>query len=269
MVGYPPVVQSPTSAALTNEAIVFIHALGVDHRFWDPIAQRLDAYHVIRYDLPGHGAAPVSADPLTVEDLGAQCIEMLDQAGHQKAHLVGMSLGGTLAQYVAATYPERVLSLTAADSVAVYPDSMNDVWHGRAQTARSEGMSPLIAGLTDIWFSPEAVAADAPMVKYAQERWGNIEPEGFARACELLADIDVSQLLDRITVPSLIICGVDDLPLMKDGAQTLAKDIAGARLVWLNPGRHAAPRESEDDFVAALEELFASTRVHQSEGGRN
>src|SRR3954449_7210836 len=93
-------------------AIVFCHALGGDLSMWDrQVPQFADRYRIVRYDLRGHGRSPQPASPFNLERLGADVVELLDDHGIQRAHFVGLSLGGLIGQWLGLHAPERLLRL--------------------------------------------------------------------------------------------------------------------------------------------------------------
>jgi pimeloyl-ACP methyl ester carboxylesterase len=118
LVGYEPVIHYQRAGA--GETVVLIHGLGANLAFWFMSVGRVLArdYHVICYDLRGHGASAMPDHdyllPHMVQDLGA----VLDQAGVEKAHVVGHSFGARVALAQAVLEPHRQASLTIADTQA-------------------------------------------------------------------------------------------------------------------------------------------------------
>lgn len=124
-----------TRYVLSNEGggpwLTFIHQLGGDLSVWDQLAGYFrDRYTVLRYDLRGHGKAAVSSEPFGVADLSRDLAELLDALGAPTTHLVGMSMGGMIAQQFALDHPSRVDTLTVADTTSGTPPE------GRAKAAR-------------------------------------------------------------------------------------------------------------------------------------
>jgi 3-oxoadipate enol-lactonase len=76
--------------------------------------------------------------------------------------------------------------------------------------------------------------------------------EGYALACEALAAADLQSLADKISAPTLIVCGDDDIPSFLDAARWLTENIRGARLEWIAKARHASVIEHPDKALALL-----------------
>ncbi|WP_182909335.1 alpha/beta fold hydrolase [Microbispora sp. H13382] len=240
--------------------VVLLHPLASSHRFWSGIVPLLTGRRVHTCDLPGHGDAPVPSGRYGVADLAAWLAAGLDRLradgfGRPDGRFVvaGVSLGGLVAQHLAADRPDLIDRLVLADTVATYPGTMRELWRERAAVARARGMAPLVDPTIATWFTAEALATGAPAVGLARQILLNTDPEGYARACEALETADVTSSLPRITAPALVICGDDDMPAFVAAAPALRDAIVGARLEWIASARHAAVVERPDRFVSVLD----------------
>jgi 3-oxoadipate enol-lactonase len=241
----------------SGPAVVMLHCLGVDHRLWDHAAAALAADHcVLRYDFPGHHESPAPDGAYTIEDLSAQLAAILDAEKIETASLVGISLGGLVAQHFAATHPDRVERLVLADTTPRYTEETQRRWAVRAATARADGVAAMTDALLDVWFTPDFVAADAPAVRYVRDCFARVSGEGYAKACEALAAADLRMLLADIEAPTLIVCGNEDVPEFLLAARAFVRIIDGAELAWLAPARHAAPLQQPDEFARVLREFL-------------
>lgn len=96
------------SAGDTGPAVVLVHALGLDWRMWEAVMARLaPGRRVFAYDMRGHGGAAGSPAPSTMDRVGADLIGVLDALGLERAHVVGLSYGGGIAQTAAVAHPDR------------------------------------------------------------------------------------------------------------------------------------------------------------------
>jgi 3-oxoadipate enol-lactonase len=227
----------------SGPALVLLHCLGVDHRFWDfarPLGTDLT---LLRYDLPGHGTSPVPQGPYDIEDLADQLAGVLRAAGIGRASIAGISLGGLIAQDLAARYPELVDKLILVDTTPRYTDEMRAMWAERAATARGKGVAAMVDPLLKIWFSDNASAQASQAVAYVREALSRTSGEGYALACEALARADLRDRAARIKARTLVLCGDDDIPSFLDAARWLSANIAGAQLSWIAGARHASVLE--------------------------
>jgi 3-oxoadipate enol-lactonase len=230
--------------------LVLLHCLGVDHGLWAIAAAGLeDRFTLISYDFPGHGETRVPDAGYTIEDLSQQLVAVLARAGIARAHIAGISLGGLVAQHVAATNPTLVDRLVLIDTTPRYVEEARQMWIERAHSARTAGVSSLIEGLLLIWFTQGFLATNPPAVQYVRDRFAKASGEGYALACEALGAADLRPLALRINAPTLILCGKDELAPFQDAAHWLHKNIKNARLEWLSPAKHASVLEQPQQFA--------------------
>jgi 3-oxoadipate enol-lactonase len=237
--------------------LVLLHCLGVDHRLWRLAAGLESEFTVLSYDFPGHGATPVPGHRYTIEDLSAQLLRLLDREGVARAHLGGISLGGLVAQHFAATHPERVERVMLIDTTPRYTDDARANWAVRAAQARGAGVASLLETLLPVWFTPDFIAVDGAAVRYVRDCFHGDSGEGYALACEALAAADLRPLVPKIAAPTLIVCGEQDVPPFLDAARWLNAAIAGSRIQWLAPARHASVLQQPAAFVAAARVFLA------------
>lgn len=236
--------------------LVLLHCLGVDHRFWDFTAPLGTDFTLVRYDLPGHGASAVPAQPYGIAELSAQLADILGRHGIGRAHVAGISLGGLIAQHFAATRPALVDRLILIDTTPRYTDELRAMWVERAATARGAGVAAMVDGLTKIWFSDAALARNDAGVRYVRDTLARASGEGYAFACEALGAADLRDLVPKIAAPTLVVCGDDDIPSFRDAARWLAATIPNAELAWLAGARHASVIEQPDEARRLMREFL-------------
>jgi 3-oxoadipate enol-lactonase len=226
---------------------VFLHPLGADARFWDPVRAELGPQTSMALDLPGHGSAEL---PALGAGIDAYAAAVADQLG-EPAHLVGMSLGGLVAQELAASRPDLVASVVLVDTVSVYPEAFQQIWQDRADIARASGLSSLVEPMVEMWFSAELAATADPRVDHARRTFVGTDPEGYARTCDMLAEVDLRDRVTSLAVPAVVVCGQDDAPAFREAATWLARTTGDGTVHWL-PGRHACAVENPAKFADLL-----------------
>jgi|SRR6476646_1791051 3-oxoadipate enol-lactonase len=235
---------------------ILLHCLGVDHHFWDFADNLAQDFTLVSYDLPGHGRSPVPADGYSIEDLSAHLVELLAQHKIARAHIAGISLGGLIAQHFAATRPDMVDHLILIDTTPRYTDELRAMWAQRAATARSAGVKALVDGLLNIWFTPQSIAENSGAVRYVRTTLQQTPGEGYALACEALAAADLRSDATRITAPTLVLCGDDDIPSFLASARWLASNIKGAQLEWIGKAKHASVIERPSEALAIMRKFL-------------
>ena len=217
--------------------------------FADALAQN---FTLLSYDLPGHGCSPVPGSAYSIEDLSVQLGKLLAANKIARAHIVGISLGGLIAQHFAATQPEMVDHLILIDTTPQYTDELRAMWAERAATARSAGVKALVDGLLKIWFTQQSIAADTPAVRYVRSALQRSSGDGYALACEALAAADLRFAAAKISAPTLVLCGDDDIPSFLDASRWLESNIRGAKLEWISKARHASVIERPSEALAIM-----------------
>lgn len=235
--------------------VVLLHPLGVDHRFWDPVRTALPPGlgPVLVPDLPGHGRARWPREDGGIEALAAAVREEVADAG--PVHLVGVSLGGLVAQVLAGREPDLVDRLVLADTVAVYPPTMQSMWRERAGLVREQGLGAVAEPMESLWFSA-AYREDAPeRVAAVRALLLENDPEGYARTCEALAVADTRDLVGSITAPTVVACGKEDAPPFRAATEWLVEHLPDGRATWLS-GAHASAYEHPREFADLLADFL-------------
>jgi 3-oxoadipate enol-lactonase len=237
----------------SGKALVLLHCLGVDHHLWDIAGAGLEQdFTLLSYDFPGHHETPLPQAGYGIAELSTQLAALLAGAGIARAHVAGISLGGLVAQHIAATRPALVEKLVLIDTTPRYTDEARQMWVERAAAARRDGVAALVEGLLRIWFTEDFIAADAPALRYVRDTLGRCSGEGYALACEALRAADLRPLAGAIKSPTLVLCGEQELAAFQEAARWLAATIAGACLVWLGPAKHCSILQQPQEFRRAL-----------------
>ena len=139
----------------SGKPLVLIHCLGQSWRFWDVLDPLMDRNELVTYSLPGHPGTPLPGHQYGVPELTEQLRFVALRDGLKKFHLMGISLGGSVAQHFAGTYPEMVDKLVLADCSPRYDDESRANWPVRAAAARKDGVKSLIPFLMQVFFTAE------------------------------------------------------------------------------------------------------------------
>jgi 3-oxoadipate enol-lactonase len=237
--------------------VVLLHCLGVDRGMWTPIVSALQTnFRVISYDLPGHGRSAVPQKSYGIAELADQLAEIFRARQLKRAHVVGMSLGGLVAQEFAARYPALLDRLALIDTTPQYTPLLKQKWVERAAIARNRGVGPMVDEVLLIWFTPEYLAANGPVVRWVRDTLTSCSGEGYALACEALESADLRELVKLIQAPTLIMLGAGDLPPFHEAAAWLQSQIAGSQVELIPDARHAAPLQQPALVASRLQHFF-------------
>jgi len=238
------------------------HSLGQDHGMWDAQAEALAPhFRVVRYDIRGHGASGVTPGDYAVADLGQDVLRLADEIGITRFAFCGLSLGGMIAQWLAANAPMRVTAIVLANTS---PLPGFERMERRRQTVLASGMAAVADEVMGRFFSPAHLAAGGPAVAEARRTLLATDPVGYAGACAAVRDMDLTGVLPRIQSPALIIDGEHDMSLpWKGHGDALAAGLPHATVVRL-AAAHLSNLERPRSFTAAVVRFLLAPHEHDS-----
>jgi 3-oxoadipate enol-lactonase len=235
--------------------VVLIHSLGATLQMWEPQVEPLaERFRLIRFDLRGHGGTNAEPGDWTVGDLADDVADLLEGVGAERAHLVGISLGGAVAMTAALRYPERVDRLVLMGTAPKL--GTIESWHERAVAVKAEGCEPLAEATMRRWFSPRFRDERPEVVAAVRERFAACDPEGYASCCEALAKFDLRGRLGGIEAETLVVHGTEDEVVSADDAEGMAEAIGGAGLMAVEGAKHLVSVERADAVNERLIEFL-------------
>ena len=128
-------VHHVVSGRADGPVVVLSNSLGATHTMWDENLPELERhFRVVRYDTRGHGASPVPGGPYSIDDLADDVVALLDRLGVERAHFVGLSLGGMTAMWLAIHRPDRVgrVALLCTSAAEVTGSGVTQLLHPSA-----------------------------------------------------------------------------------------------------------------------------------------
>jgi len=256
----------PASADRRAPPLVLIHGIGADGRMFAPVVERLaDSARIVVWDLPGYGGKALDG-ALTFPGLAAALAADLDALGIERAVVLGHSIGGMVAQELAATSPHCVRALILSATTAVF-GSRDGSFQREFVKAR---LGPLDAGRTMAQMAAQAAprlvgSAAAPEAAPELVRLTSEVPEvTFRAAIRCLVTFDRRADLARISVPTLLIAGEEDTNAPLKTMTRMAEVVPGARLEVLRGIGHLAPLECPDRYADIVRRFLAEL---PAEGG--
>jgi 3-oxoadipate enol-lactonase len=241
------VVDGPPDAP----TVVLSSSLGATHAMWERQVPALTPhFRVVRYDTRGHGRSPVVPGPLTIEDLAEDVVALLDRLEVERAHVVGLSLGGMTSIALAAAHPDRVDGLALLCTSAHLPPAQG--WLDRAATVRAEGPGAVADTVVTRWYTEAFRAAHPERAAQAVATIASTPREGYAACCDAIAAMDLRADLASIKAPTLALAGADDPATPPEHLALIAEVVPDAQLVVVPHAAHLANDEQPDVVNAAL-----------------
>ena len=241
------VVTGPEDAPV----VVLSNSLGSTTSMWDAQADELaEHFRVVRYDTRGHGGSPVPQGPYDIDDLADDLAALLDSLGVEKAHVVGLSLGGMTGMRLAARNPERVDRLVVLCTGARLEPS--SAWHDRAATVREQGSAAVAEAVVARWYTPAFLEENADVKAACEGVVAATPAEGYASCCEVIASMDLRDDLPRIAAPTLAIAGADDPATPPPHLEAIADGVQDGRLLVVADSAHLANAEQPEAVTPAI-----------------
>ena len=236
--------------------VVFANSLGTDLRLWDDVLSFLPGgLRFIRFDKRGHGLSSCPKGPYTIDDLAEDAAGLLDSLGVKGAIFVGLSIGGMVAQSLAARRPDLVRALVLSNTAARMGNA--DMWEARIAAIRDSGMEGIADAVLERWFSAAFLETGA------LEAWRNMlirTPEdGYVACCHAIAGADLTETTRGLTLPTLGIAGSEDGASPPDLVAETVALIPGSAFHVIAGAGHLPCVEDPGTYAAHLNRFIEET----------
>ena len=240
-----------------SELVVFLHAVGGDHTMWTQQMEALDGdrYTLASYDLRGHGRSAFDVESTMVREavsIGAfakDTLSLIEKLGFQRAHLVGISMGSTVALEVFKRRSDVVQSLTIANTAPFYPNGEADAaW--LQQQIESKSMAETARALVPKMFGPDT---PRDVIERAVQIEGSKSHHIYIASYHSALQIDYRRMIEMIDVPVLLIGGTADIFTPTDPNLTsMQASLPTAEIVNIAGAGHYSNLDHPTEFTSAL-----------------
>ncbi|GGE66324.1 alpha/beta fold hydrolase [Nesterenkonia cremea] len=255
---------SPEDAPAEKPLLIVGPSLGTSvEALWRPAVSFLEKrFHVVGWDLPGHGAGTPEAEAFSITDL-AQGVRRLTAAVRQEAGLTGpayyagVSIGGAVAQQLAVDAEaeptfEKVVVLCSAAKIGEPV-----AWRERAEFVEQAGTPSMVEGSAKRWFAPGFIEAQPAITAGLLHSLQNSDRHSYARCCEALGEFDLREKLRGAAVPVLAVAGAEDAVCPPEQAELIAQTVPQGRHAVLADVGHLAPAEAPEQTAELIKEFIA------------
>lgn len=238
-------------------ALLFLHGgTGSPESYWQAQVEVLQQhFSCILMEYPGTGSAgAIGAEPFSIESSATAAAELIADLGFDRAHVVGLSLGGVIAMQLALDYPERLDRLVLASTLSGIRTErlrrfVDDIMVGALKAGDMELVHRinLIFAYSEEYLQRHGEALDATVSDGAGR-----DPTGHLAAMAAIRGWNIDHRLAEISASTLILCGGDDIEVPPSYARRLADAIPRSLLVEFPGKGHKLCVEAAEDFNAAL-----------------
>lgn len=241
-----------------RDPIILIHPVGLDLTCWSAQIEALIGEHdVIAYDLAGHGRSPSGSGDLTLKRFSGDIARLLDELDVVRAHVVGISVGGMIAQTFALSHSDRVASLTLIGTASEFADVARAGMQDRARRVREGGMPVVIEETMARWFTTATVRKRPDIVDRTTKMLLMDDPDVHAAMWDAISTLNITGRLSELKCPTLILVGDVDPSCPPRSAYQLHRNISCARIALLPETSHMAILECPSLVNSHILSFFA------------
>ncbi|GAA1458140.1 4-carboxymuconolactone decarboxylase [Williamsia maris] len=225
-----------------------------------------DRFHVVGWDLPGHGDSAPASEPFTIADLGAGVIAAVDHLVNRSAGesfgYAGVSVGGAVGLSLLLEAPERIGAAVVLCTGARIGET--DGWRDRAAGVRASGTASMVDGSIQRWFAPGFLERRPHDAEGVLDALRAADDESYAATCEALAAFDVRDRLAEIGSPVLAVAGDCDVVTPTPGLAQIADGVGNGGVVVLDNVAHLGCLEAPNMTAHLISTHLASAASARS-----
>jgi 3-oxoadipate enol-lactonase len=238
--------------------VTFVTGIANDLTLWDgQVPVLAPRFKVLRYDLRGHGGSEAIPGEYSIDILVRDLRTLLDSLSIAKTNLVGLGLGGAIAQAFAIEHPERVESLMPCCCRAQMVPDFAAMWHKLREAVTRDGLESIVEPTVQRWFSEAFKAAHPDVLEKIRGMIRGTTLEGYLGVTAAFLGLAVEEKLSRIQCPALYVSGAEDhLGGPPALMQKLSEKVKGARHVSVPKAAHIVNIQNPAGFNAVLKEFM-------------
>ncbi|WP_285768442.1 alpha/beta fold hydrolase [Peribacillus sp. SI8-4] len=252
-----------------GESLILIHGVGLDLRMWERQVEDLSKhYHVIVYDMVGHGGSLHPPGPYVLTQFVEQLAELADYLKIESCHIVGFSMGGMVASAFALKYPQKIKTLTIMNAVANRTEEQRKAILKRVEEVERIGPLATVEPAIQRWFNPDFLNAQNEWVSQIRKRLETNDPASYLAAYRLFAtaDQELWPQIEQISVPTQIITGQQDMGSSPEMAKQMHEKIVDSEMMIVRDMKHMLPIEGAQIVNEAIRSFIDKQTLIKVEG---
>jgi len=235
--------------------LVFANSLGTDFRLWDKVVALLpEGLRILRFDKRGHGLSSCPPGAYRIEQLVDDCAQLMRALKFDNSLFVGLSIGGLIAQGLAARHPDLLRAMVVSNSAARVGSA--ELWRERIGELRRAGIESIADNIMQRWFARDFHQRHALELSGWRNMLTRTPLEGYIGCCAALADCDFSASTAALELPALFIAGSEDGATPPELVRASANLVSGARFELIDNAGHLPCVEQPEIYVHILQEFM-------------
>jgi pimeloyl-ACP methyl ester carboxylesterase len=244
----------------SGPCLLMAHSFLCSGAMWAAQAEALSSsYRVVNVDLRGHGQSSAAPDGLSLSDLAADHVAVLDTLGIERAIWVGLSIGGMIGLRAALEHPERVGGLVIADSSgAAEPGMARLRYRAMGTGSKLFGIGSFMSPILKLMFGATTHREQPELVSEWGERMKGIDLDSIVRLMgPLFGREEVLSRLGEIKVPALVLAGDEDRAQPPARSRELADGLPNAEFVIIPEAGHLSALEQPEVVTTVIRDFLA------------
>jgi 3-oxoadipate enol-lactonase len=238
--------------------IVLGHALGANSHIWGyQLPVLMAQFRVLVYDLPGHGESDPPTGQDSFDDLANDLAALLDHLGIRRTTLVGLSIGGMIAQHFASLFPDRLQAVILCSTGCQTNEAGKMAFQDRIAQVNEGGIGTQIEASIGRWFTPRFTSAAPATIEWVKRMYRKTSRAGFINGCRAIQGLDTLDRLSSITAPTLLIPGELDQAFPESVSRTIQSRIKNSQVKVLTGAAHIGNVERPHEFNETLVKFLA------------
>ena len=241
--------------------LLLVTGLGGNASFWAlQVPKFAKDFKVVVFDQRGSGRSTMSPVAYSVDQMTADVVALMDALDIERAHFVGHSLGGAMAQVMGIEHPDRLRSLVVSSSWTTADPYFNRIFEVRRRIIEDSGVDSYFRSATLYLYPCRYIADNFDAIKNAEEMMiANAPPVSVIKSkIEAVLAFDRTGDLGRIAIPTLVDCARDDIITPPYFSEELARLIPGAISAIHDDGAHFTPSTVPDIYYRRVHEFIKS-----------
>lgn len=239
----------------SGQVVAFSHSLAADLGMWAEQVPALTAagYRALRIDLRGHGGSGAPPAPCTIDGLADDVVAVMDAAGVDRCHFVGLSIGGMIGQSLGLRHATRARSLMLCDTQTESPADAATRWGPRIEAINSAGsLEPIADATLARWFTEDFRKKRPARWKQVRDSIVGCTPTGYTGCAQAIGNFNFTAQLGGVKTPALVVCGTDDPSAHPDETRKIAALFPNGRYDDFKGARHLPNVEQPEAFNRVL-----------------
>jgi 3-oxoadipate enol-lactonase len=220
-----------------TDSVIFINALGTNFHIWDEVTKNLQNHvNTLVFDKQGHGLSSLNPHTNKLEDYLADLIELFDHLKIDRCHVVGLSVGGMIAQLMSYQFPQRVDKLILCDTRHKIGDAAG--WNSRIDVVKKGGVAAVADAVLQRWFSSDFSSTKPEIVEDIKIMLQRCNSDGYIHTCMAIRDADLTEKSKNIKHKTLCVVGSEDKSTVPNDVRDLHQLITDSQFEIIQGSGH-------------------------------